>query len=276
MNDRKLLKIIYLPIFLKGVICLILLNSIILGLKTYPSLMESYGSTLKFLDSFITFIFVCEVCLYIRARGFKDCFSDPWYIFDFTIVIIAAIPLLENIIMMAFNISSLPDLSHFAALRAVRVLRILRLITIFPNLRKVILGLLNAIPGISSIGAVLLIILYTSSIIATQLYSNNFPEFFGTLQQSAFSLFQIMTVEGWPDIARKVIDTDPNAWIFFVTYILITAFIIVNLFIAVIVEAMQKEDSEAIEAEKLKYFQRIEHKLDMLKKDFESRNPKNS
>lgn len=272
MSSEKLLKIINTQFFLKFVICLIALNSIILGAKTYPSLMNSYGAVLMALDNFITILFVLEVTLYLFARGVRSCFTDVWYLFDFTIVFIAAIPTLEYIILFFTDIQSLPDLSHFAALRAVRVLRILRLITIFPNLRKVILGLLNAIPGISSIGAVLMIIMYTSAIIATQLYSSTFPEYFGTLQQSAFSLFQIMTVEGWPDIARKVIELHPNSWIFFVSYILITAFIIINLFVAVIVEAIQKEDTDIVEAEKLKYFQRIESKIDLLREENKSKN----
>lgn len=263
-------KIINHPNFLKIVVLTILLNSIILGAKTYPSMMESYGTTLTFLDNSITMLFVFEVLLYIYVRGFKDCFTDPWYLFDFSIVLTAAIPLIAILISFLFELKNIPDLSHFAALRAVRVLRILRLISIFPNLRKVILGLLNAIPGIASIGTVLIIILYTSSIIATQLYGESFPLLFGNLQKSVFSLFQIMTIEGWPEIARKVINTHPNSWIFFVAYILITAFIVINLFIAVIVDAVQQEESEAIEKEKMLYFQRIEDKIDLLRKEFNS------
>lgn len=270
MIESKL-KLIGHPNFLKSVVFIILLNSIILGAKTYPYLMDNYGTILTFLDNLITVIFILEVSLYLYVRGITNCFTDPWFVFDFSIVMISAVPIFANLISFVFELNTIPDLSHFAALRAVRVLRILRLISMFPNLRKVILGLLNAIPGIGSIGTVLVIILYSSSLIATQLYGEAFPKLFGTLQNSIFSLFQIMTVEGWPDIARKVIDVYPNSWIFFVTYILISAFIVVNLFVAVIVDAVQQEDSATLEAEKLKYFKRIEKKIDLLRKDLDEK-----
>lgn len=268
---NKLLRLINHPNFLKTVVLLILLNSIILGAKTYNSLMADYGFLLQSLDNFITVLFIFEVSLYLYVRGFKDCFTDPWYLFDFTVVTVAAIPIFALIISYIAEIKEIPDLSHFAALRAVRVLRILRLITIFPKLRNVILGLLNAIPGIASIGTILIIILYTSSLIATQLYSDSFPEFFGNLQGSLFSLFQIMTFEGWPDIARKVIAVYPNSWMFFVLYLLVTSFVIINLFVAVIVDAVQQEESLEIETEKMEYFKRIEEKIDFLREELNNK-----
>ncbi len=271
MNEKSS-KIINNPNFLKSVVILILLNSIVLGAKTYDGLMADYGNILSFLDNAITVIFIFEICLYLIIRGMKDCFTDPWFLFDFFIVSLAAIDIFTKAISFFIELGYTPDLSHFAALRAVRVLRILRLITIFPNLRKVILGLLNAIPGIASIGTILIIILYTSALIATQLYSKDFPEFFGNIQLSLFSLFQILTFEGWPDIARSVMTIYPNSWIFFVLYILVTSFIIINLFVAVIVDSVQQEDSHDAEKVTIENFRRLEEKIDLLRDELNNKN----
>jgi voltage-gated sodium channel len=157
-----------------------------------------------------------------------DFFKDPWSIFDFCVVGIALIPAQDA----------------FSALRAARALRALRLISVFPKLRKVIEGLVMAIPGICAIAGVMAIIIFIFGLIASKLYGSSYPEWFGNLHLSVFSLFQIMTLEGWPDIVRTVMQEKPFAWIFFVLYILIATFSVLNLFIAVVVDAMQRNHSE--------------------------------
>lgn len=127
-------------------------------------------------------------------------------------------------------------------LRALRILRALRLISVVPGMRRVVNGLLNAIPSLGSIILLLGIIFYIGSVIATKLFGAAFPDWFGSLGQSAFSLFQIMTLESWSmGIVRPVMEEFPHSWAVFVTFILVTSFVILNLFIAVIVSAMQRE-----------------------------------
>jgi voltage-gated sodium channel len=222
--------------FSRTIMTLIVVNAIILGMETYPNLMASYGPMLKAIDTVILKIFVVELLMRLavyRGRFFRD----PWSIFDTIVVVIAYLPANEA----------------FAVLRAARVLRVLRLISIFPRLRRVVEGLLHAIPGIGSIGAILMIVFYVFAVMATKLFSAEYPQWFGSLHGSFFTLFQIMTLEGWADIVRAIMTTHPWAWLFFVCYILSATFTVLNLFIAVIVDAMQRqhqeEEAEEVERE---------------------------
>lgn len=268
----KLHKMIEKPMFMQVIMYLIIINSAILGLKSYPGLMAEYGYFLDVIDDVMIAIFVCELLLYLFVFGFKRCFSDPWYLFDFCVITVTLIPFVAYILSSFFHISEIPDLGHFSALRAMRVLRILRLISIFPNLRKVIQGLITSIPGITSIGTILMIMLYVSALMATNIFGQDFPKWFGTLQDSLFTLFQIMTSEGWPDIARPVMEIYPYAWVFFILYMLVATFVILNLFIGVIVDAMSQEEAQADEAVNIDYFEQITKKLDSLERKIEKIN----
>lgn len=218
--------------FCKFITSLIIINAAVLGLETYPSIMAEYGPALKAIDHAILWIFVAELTVRLGAAGGRF-FRDPWSVFDVAVVAIAFMPANQA----------------FAVLRVARVLRVLRLISIFPRLRRVVEGLISAIPGIGSIGAILIIIFYVFAVMATKLFGATHPEFFGTLHASLFSLFQVMTLEGWPDIVRQVKQAHPFAPAFFIPYILIATFTVLNLFIAVIVDAMQREHQAGERAE---------------------------
>ena len=224
MKSSYIRNIIESSVFSKAIMTLIIFNAIILGMETYPGIMEIYGKTLKSIDHAILWIFVLELLLRLSVYRFKF-FRDPWSIFDSIVVVIAFMPANEA----------------FSVLRAARVLRVLRLISIFPRLKRVIEGLITAIPGIGSIGAILIIVFYVFAVMATKLYGNEYQEWFGSLHRSFFTLFQIMTLEGWADIVREIMKTHPQSWIFFVIYILSATFTVLNLFIAVIVDAMQRQ-----------------------------------
>lgn len=263
--SSKLQKIVESPYFIQTIMGLIILNSLVLGLKSYPSLMERYGFILDVLDDVLITIFVCELILYLLVYGPKQCFTDPWYVFDFVVITIVILPAIFYILSNFFHIPDLPDLGHFSALRAMRVLRVLRLVTAFPNLRKVVQGVINAIPGIGSIGTLLMIVMYVFALIGTNQYGEEFPNYFGTLQDTLFTLFQVMTAESWASaIARPILEIHPYSWIFFVMFILSTTFIILNLFIAIIVGVMQK-DTEYQEGEEEK-FESLEDIKIMLRK----------
>ncbi len=244
-------KLIEKPKFLHVIIILILLNSIVLGLESYPNIMKEMGSTLIIIDDIMLFIFVAELSLYLYTYGTKKCLTDPWYLFDATVISVAI-----------FSVNP-----AYSSLRAMRVLRILRLISAFPNLRRVVEGLLKAIPDITSIFTILGIVLYVGSLMATNLYGEEFPEYFGTLGSSVFSLFQILTTEGWPDIVRPIMSKYPHSWMFFITYLFAATFIVLNLFIAVIVDAMQKSsDHLKEERNKAKEINEIQAKLEQIYK----------
>lgn len=206
-----------------GILALIIVNAIILGLETSPAAMQAWGPALLTLDKAILAVFVVEIVLRIAAhRG--AFFRDAWSVFDLSVVAIALVP------------ASGP----FAVLRALRVLRVLRILTIVPSMRRVVGGLLAAIPGLGSIAAVLGLIFYVFAVIATKLYGTDFPDWFGTLGGSLYTLFQVMTLESWSmGIVRPVMELFPHAWAFFIPFILVATFTMLNLFIGVIVSAMQ-------------------------------------
>lgn len=245
-TSEYLKKIISEKLWNHSIAALIIINTIVLGMETYPNVMDKYGEILTFIDKIILYIFITELILRFVAYRL-DFFKNPWSIFDFVII----------------SIALLPSQDAFSALRAARALRALRLISVFPKLRKVIEGLIMAIPGICAIAGVMTIIICVFSLIASKLYGPLYPQWFGNLHLSVFSLFQIMTLEGWPDIVRTVMQQKPFAWIFFVTYILIATFSVLNLFIAVVVDAMQRNHSEDSEDSENK-IDSIHKKLDFI------------
>lgn len=225
-----------------GLIALILVNAVILGLETSPALMAQWGSWLSAADRTILAIFVIEIALRLFVHRLAY-FRDPWNVFDFTVVAIALVP------------ASGP----LAVLRALRILRVLRLITLVPSMKRVVGGLLSALPGLGSVMGIICIIFYVAAVIATKLFAADFPALFGDLGRSAFTLFQVMTLEGWAmEVVRPVMAVYPVSWIFFLIFILASTFTLLNLFIAVIVNAIHQEgvddraDPTAIEITRLR------------------------
>lgn len=214
---------------------LIILNAVILGLETSDSIVAQVGPWLDAIDHAILAVFVVELAIKMIGRRLSF-FRSGWNIFDLVVVGIAIIPAAETL----------------SVLRALRVLRVLRLISLVPQMRQVIESLVYALPGMGAIMGVLLLLFYVSAVLATKLFGAGEPALFGTLGASFFTLFQIMTLEGWADIARDMEDEYPWAWMFFVPYILVTTFTMLNLFIAIIVNAMQsqveKEQKEVLAA----------------------------
>ena len=230
---RPLARHIESPLAQAVLIALILVNAAILGLETSEANMARWGEVLGAADRAILAVFVVEIGLRLAVwRG--AFFRDPWSVFDFIVVTIALVP----------------ATGPLAVLRALRVLRVLRLISMVPSMRRVAGGLLAAIPGLGSVIGIILVILYVFAVIATKLFAEHFPQWFGTLGESSYTLFQIMTLEGWGDIARSVMEVYPLAWLFFVIFILVSTFTMLNLFIAVVVTSMQSEHTREIEAER--------------------------
>ncbi|MCF6339181.1 MAG: ion transporter [Sulfurimonas sp.] len=209
--------------FQNFIIWLIVINAVILGVATSKNIMNSdYGYFVTLFDNIIIGIFTIEIILriYVHRLSF---FKDPWSLFDFFVVAISLIPANDGL----------------SILRVLRVLRLFRLLTIVPQMRVIIAALIKVIPGIGSISMVVLLFFYVFSIMATHLFAEEFPIWFGDLGKSMFTLFQVMTLESWSmGIARPVIEVFPYAWIFFIIFILLVTFIMINLFIGIIVDAI--------------------------------------
>jgi len=206
------------------IVAIILLNAVILGLETNPAIMASHGVWLLALDKLCLGIFIVELA--VKLVAFRSFFwRSGWNLFDLAVILIAVAP----------------GAGPWAVLRSLRVLRVLRLLTMIPSLRKVVAAFLHAIPGLLGVMAVMAIFFYTAAVLSTKLFGGSFPNWFGNIGKSLYSLFQIMTLESWSmGIVRPVMETYPYAWAFFVPFIIIATFTILNLFIGIIVSTMQE------------------------------------
>ena len=228
ITTAKLRSIVESRGFQFSITAIIVLNAITLGLETSPTVMAAVGPALLFFDAAVLWVFTVEIGLKLwvyRTRFFRD----GWNNFDFVIVAIAW----------------LPTAGPLAVLRALRIMRVLRLMSVVPQMRSVIGALFKALPGMGSIVAVLSLIFYVASVMATKLFGQAFPDWFGSIGASMYSLFQVMTLESWSmGIVRPVMDVYPMAWAFFVPFIVVTTFSVLNLFIALIVNSMQSLQAE--------------------------------
>ncbi len=216
------------------IMSLIIINAVILGLETSKSAMASFGPLLEILDHVILAVFVIEIAARMAVHRL-DFFRDPWSVFDFLVVGIALVPATET----------------FSVLRALRILRVLRLVTAIPTLRRVVAGLLASLPGMGSIVFLIALLYYVFAVMGTKLFGETNPELFGSLGSSLFTLFTVMTLEGWVDgVTKPIMEHHPFAWIFFFVFIVVTTFMVLNLFIGVVVNAMQAEAVKAEAAER--------------------------
>ena len=247
MRDR-LQALVAHPRFTCFITAVIAFNAVILGLETSQSVMATAGPLIVALDTACLAIFVLELTLKLIALGPRF-FRNGWNLFDFVIVGIAIIPAGQG----------------FTALRALRILRVLRMISVAPSLRRVVEGFVRAVPGMGSVFLLMGLIFYIGSVIATKLFAASFPEWFGTLGASAYSLFQIMTLESWSmGIVRPVMEVYPYAWAFFVPFILSTTFVVLNLVVGLIVNSMQDAHHEEDAANTDAYRDEVLARLDSL------------
>lgn len=216
------------PLFQRTIIGLIVLNAITLGgLETSPRMVDLAGPVLHVLDRAVLVVFVIELLLKLvvyRTRFHRD----PWNLFDAAVV----------------GIALMPATGALSVLRALRILRVLRLISAVPSMRRVVGALVISIPpGIGSILGLLSLVYYVFAVMATKLFGADFPpEWFGNIGASAYSLFQIMTLESWSmGIVRPVMEVYPYAWLFFLPFLLLTTFTVLNLFIGIVVDAIQSQ-----------------------------------
>ena len=215
------------------IIVLIVINGITLGLETSTTVMARVGGLLHLVDRLILAVFVVEIGLKLAGYGWRF-FRQPWNVFDFAVVTIALFP------------SSGP----FAVLRVLRILRVLRLISMLPRLRFVVESLIHAVPGIGAIAGLLVVLFYVFSVMAVGFFGSAHPEWFGSVGAAMYTLFQVMTLESWSmGIVRPVMEGHAWAWAFFIPFILLATFTMLNLFIAVIVNTMQTMHEQEVQAE---------------------------
>ncbi len=223
------------PRFQNAILALIVVNSVALGLETSERISAVAGGALGIFERMAVAIFVVEILLRLWAHGLRF-FRDPWSIFDFVIVAVTLVPASDSLV----------------ALRALRIFRAFRLVSAIPRMRRVVGTLLHAIPGVASIGVLLMLVFYVFSVVSTKMFAATFPEWFGTIGTSMYTLFQIMTLESWSmGIVRPVMEVHPWAWAVFVPFIVLSSFTVLNLVIAVIIDSIQSlnRDEQALPAD---------------------------
>ena len=237
------------------IIAVILVNAVTLGLETVPPAMQAAGPLLIAIDRICLAIFVIELAAKMIAQG-RRFWRQGWNLFDFAIVGIALVP----------------DAGPFSVLRALRILRILRIVSVFPRLRRVVEGFVTALPGMGSVFLLMGIIFYIASVMATKLFGTAFPDWFGDLGSSGYSLFQIMTLESWSmGIVRPVMEVYPYAWAFFVPFIMVTTFAVVNLLVGLIVNSMQDAHAEESNAATDAYRDEVMERLKVIEERLRDR-----
>lgn len=213
------------PRFSQAIAMLILLNAFLLGIETDPWIRFSYGPLIQAVDYVILAVFVMELVLKLWLYRLAF-FRDGWNLFDFAIV--------------GGSLFSVGG--TMSILRTLRIFRALRLMTIVPSMRRVLTALFNAVPGMTSILGIMTIVFYVAAVLATTIFGASpdpqMQALFGTMGTSMMTLFQIMTLENWPDIAAPTMALFPWAWVYFVLFIVVTSFAILNLFVGIIVDAM--------------------------------------
>lgn len=255
MSDRsKLVTFLEGPRATNFIMVVIVVNAITLGMETSAFLMDLAGALIIAIDQICLAIFVVEIVAKLMAYRFRF-FRNGWNIFDFIIVGIALVP----------------GAGGLSVLRALRILRVLRIISVAPSLRRVVEGFVTALPGMGSVFLLMALIFYIGSVMATKLFASTFPVWFGNLGLSAYSLFQIMTLESWSmGIVRPVMEIYPYAWVFFVPFIMMTTFAVVNLLVGLIVNSMQDAHAEESNAATDSYRDEVLQRLEAI----EARLPK--
>lgn len=217
--------------FQNFIITVIIANAAILGLLT-TDLSPGARQVLVLLDTLCLVIFCIEIAMKLAVmRG--AFFRDGWNVFDLAVI----------------GIALLPAAGPLAVLRALRVLRVMRLVTAVPSMRRVLNGMFAALPGGASVAGILFILYYVAAIVGTTLFGDDVPRYFGDMGTTFFTLFQLMTLEGWNSIAEAVMATNPRAWMFFVIFIVFTNFTTLNLLFGIIVDAMEAAKEEEVRDE---------------------------
>lgn len=217
--------------FHNAILGVIIFNAIIVGLETSQTLMVSHGRLFSWLNTIILFLFLVEISLRLIAEWPRPLrfFRDGWNVFDFTII----------------TVSLLPDTGAFATVaRLARMLRVTRIISTLPELRLIISTMLRSIPSMGHVVLLLSLLLYVYGILGYYWFHDNDPAHWGTLGTALLTLFQMLTLEGWVEIQQASLAAHPWAWLYFASFVIIAVFVVINLFIAVVLNNLEAAKAE--------------------------------
>jgi voltage-gated sodium channel len=209
------------------IIGVIVANAVTLGLGTYEALAEDYGSLLGTLDDVFLGIFVVELAIRIAAYGSRpqDFFRDGWNLFDFVVIAAAFAPGLRQ---------------NATLLRLARLLRVVRVVSVFPDLRVLVRAMVRSLPPIGSLVVLTLLLMYVYGMVGWILFHEDDPQEWGTIGDAMLNLFIVITLENWPTLLERGMEIHPASWIFFVSYVLLASFLVINILLAIIINSMEE------------------------------------
>lgn len=239
-----------------SVMGVIFVNALLLGLETFP-FAKQYDAWLRFLNWVIQVVFVIEISLRVVAHSPKpfSFFRDGWNLFDFSVVALSLLPVAGPFATVA---------------RLARLLRVVRIVSLSPDLRLIVNTMLRSIPSLFHVTLLMAVLIYVYAILGYYLYHPDDPQHWGSLGQSLLSTFQLLTLEGWNEIQAGVIETHPWSWLFFASFIIVAVFVVVNLFIAVVLNNLENVKAEQAHEADMKHPQHeILEQIQQLKEQLE-------
>jgi voltage-gated sodium channel len=224
---RPLQRIVDSPAFTGAVVCVILANALVLGLQTYPSIDRDYGTALDWLNTIFLGFFVVEIGTRMAAYGRRPWrfFLDGWNVFDFLAVALAFGPGLRE---------------NSTVLRLARLARIVRVVHLLPDVRILITAVIRSLPPLASMAILTTLILFVYGMVGWQLFGDELPEDWGTIGEAMLSLFVMLTLEDFPQYMDAGMAIHQWSWIFFVSFILVAAFVVINVFIGIVLNSLEE------------------------------------
>lgn len=215
------------PAFQAAVVVAILANAVVLGLETYASVEREHGDVLALLNDAFLALFTAEIAIRILAHGRRPWryFRSGWNLFDFAIVGVAYLPFVRESVTL---------------LRLARALRVARLLTVLPELRVVIGGLVRSVAPLASVALLTFFLLYLYGMVGWLWFGDHDPDRFGDIGRALLTLFQILTIEGWNDVLATEQEHSRWSWVYFVSFILVASFLVLNLVIAIVLNSVEE------------------------------------
>ena len=227
MRVRPLQRLVDSAAFNSVIIAVILANAVVLGLQTYPGIVDSYGGALDLLNALCLGVFVVELTLRIASYGRRpqDFFKSGWNVFDFVVITAAFIPGVRD---------------SSTLLRLVRLARVVRVVRLLPDVRVLIVGVFRSLPPLLSMAALTTVILFVYGMVGWLLFADELPEEWGTIGDAMLTMFILLTLENFPFYMERGMNVHPWSWVFFVSFVLVAAFIVLNVLIGIVLNSMEE------------------------------------